>query len=222
MTPPKQFAPLSRLTARRGRAPIAGIFTALALFAACSGGSRASGQEDTLGLSGNETPLPDGMARVYGRVFVGPLCPVMREPPDPSCLARPETYVGIEVVVQMPELQEVASTQVDGRGTYSVDVAPGTYVVGTRGGPGLGGGGSGAGGVGGTVGSGSGQTAEPPATGDAGSAGQGGAGAQGPTGGGDEKQGDGSIGSPSKGPVTVTLEAGDLKRVDFRIDTGIR
>lgn len=64
---------------------------------------------------------------VFGRVFVGPICPVERIPPDPNCAERPlqtdlalTTYDGSRTV-------KLFSSDADGQ--FRISVAPGSYVI---------------------------------------------------------------------------------------------
>jgi len=64
---------------------------------------------------------------VQGYVHAGPTCPVMREPPDPSCADRP--VVGAELLVWGPADNEVARTRTDELGRFSLDLPAGTYTL---------------------------------------------------------------------------------------------
>jgi hypothetical protein len=64
-----------------------------------------------------------------GRVTIGPLMPVS-QPGAPDPTPAPEVYAEREIVVYGRDgRDEVARVQIGADGTYSVRLAPGTYVV---------------------------------------------------------------------------------------------
>jgi hypothetical protein len=69
----------------------------------------------------------DGRTGIRGTATAGPVCPVERIPPDPSCAARP--VAGATVSVRDPAGVEVARVTTGADGTYFVAVAAGAYLV---------------------------------------------------------------------------------------------
>lgn len=68
--------------------------------------------------------LPNGPG-VTGTVTAGPTCPVVTDPPDPSCADRP--VGGAVLVVTTPDGVEVGRTTSDAEGRFALSLAPGTY-----------------------------------------------------------------------------------------------
>jgi len=62
---------------------------------------------------------------ITGIVTAGPVCPVVRDPPDPACDDRP--VAGAEIVVRDASGNEVARVRSGEDGTFSVAVAAGRY-----------------------------------------------------------------------------------------------
>lgn len=77
------------------------------------------------------TPLPSPAGtdkiRLDVSLVAGPVCPVERNPPDPSCAPRP--VEGATIVVRDASGAQVAQLTSDATGHASVDLAPGMYVV---------------------------------------------------------------------------------------------
>jgi hypothetical protein len=69
-------------------------------------------------------PLPSGSG-VTGTVTAGPTCPVVTDPPDPSCADRPVD--GAVLVVTTPDGVEVGRTTSDVEGRFALSLAPGAY-----------------------------------------------------------------------------------------------
>ena len=69
-------------------------------------------------------PLPSG-SNVFGTVTAGPTCPVVTDPPDPSCADRP--VEGAVLIVASLDGVEVARTTSDAEGRFSLRLAPGAY-----------------------------------------------------------------------------------------------
>lgn len=72
--------------------------------------------------SGDSLP-PD--SNVTGTVTAGPTCPVVTDPPDPSCADRP--VEGAVLVVATLDGVEVARATSDADGRFAVSLAPGAY-----------------------------------------------------------------------------------------------
>ncbi len=69
-------------------------------------------------------PLPtDGGLR--GMVVAGPTCPVVTDPPDPSCADRP--VEGAVLVVTTLDGTEVERATSDAEGAFAIALAPGAY-----------------------------------------------------------------------------------------------
>jgi hypothetical protein len=64
---------------------------------------------------------------IRGTVTAGPVCPVERNPPDPSCAPRP--VAGATLVIRDRSGTQVAVAISGEDGTYFVAVSPGAYVV---------------------------------------------------------------------------------------------
>jgi hypothetical protein len=62
---------------------------------------------------------------ITGIVTAGPVCPVVREPPDPACDDRP--VAGAEIVVRNASGETVARVRSAEDGTFSVAVEAGRY-----------------------------------------------------------------------------------------------
>jgi hypothetical protein len=102
--------------ATRSRRPILTLVTWLVVglgSVACNGpAATPPGAPDT-GISGTAT--------------AGPVCPVERNPPDPSCAPRP--VVGATIVIRDGSGAQVAVAISKADGTYFVALPPGAYVV---------------------------------------------------------------------------------------------
>jgi hypothetical protein len=70
------------------------------------------------------TPAVDTQT-VSGLVMAGPTCPVVTDLPDPSCDDRP--VVGARIVVLDVNGDEAAIAVSGEEGTFSVELAPGSY-----------------------------------------------------------------------------------------------
>ena len=74
---------------------------------------------------------PEASATVHtgisGAATAGPVCPVERVPPDPSCAPRP--VAGATLIVRDGAGREVARAITAADGTFLAAVAPGTYRV---------------------------------------------------------------------------------------------
>jgi len=88
--------------------------------AACAPGSGSPSSS----LRGSASPGPS-VGEVSGKVTAGPICPVERVPPDPSCAPRP--VAGAVLIVQTTGGREVTRTMSAADGTFRVSLAPGAY-----------------------------------------------------------------------------------------------
>jgi hypothetical protein len=64
---------------------------------------------------------------IGGIATAGPVCPVEKIPPDPSCAPRP--VAGAILVVRDPSGSEIARATTAADGTFFVDLRPGGYTV---------------------------------------------------------------------------------------------
>jgi hypothetical protein len=184
-----------------GAAPAALALALTGMWLACSAGTRSQDGSEELGLTGH-----GDSGRIEGRVTIGPLCPVERVPPDPSCAPTTQLLAALKVEIHGANGSLLRAVDLNDSGGYGIDVEPGTYFVDTsRHGFGLQGSGdsTAAGDSGGSIGAGGGHRAGAP--GDATSGGRGDDG-----------------GAYRALPVLVEVRAGQTVRVDIDIDTGIR
>ena len=66
-----------------------------------------------------------GNGNVIGKVLLGPICPVERNPPDPACAPRPyKSTIQIWNTLTGSAYQSVAT---DASGTFNLSLAPGSY-----------------------------------------------------------------------------------------------
>lgn len=69
-------------------------------------------------------PLTSG---IQGRVWVGPTCPVERDPPEPGCEDKP---LATRLVVMSPDLKRrITEFESAENGTFRVGVPPGDYAI---------------------------------------------------------------------------------------------
>ena len=77
---------------------------------------------DLIEESGDPLPADSGIS---GMVTAGPTCPVVTDPPDPSCADRP--VEGAVLVVTTLAGVEVDRTTSDADGRFALSLPPGTY-----------------------------------------------------------------------------------------------
>jgi hypothetical protein len=70
------------------------------------------------------TPTPDGSSGVYGRVTIGPMCPVVRA--DEPCPDKPY-QAKLVLLTASGERVTTISTDTDGR--FRVSLSPGDYIL---------------------------------------------------------------------------------------------
>lgn len=74
-----------------------------------------------------EVPAKPLVSGIEGRVWVGPTCPVERNPPEPGCEDRPlSTRLAVLSPDQKRRVTEFTSAE---NGTFQVAVPPGDYVI---------------------------------------------------------------------------------------------
>jgi hypothetical protein len=96
------------------------VLILVAGLAACAPGSDRGSSSPLASASPSPT-----LGTVSGKVTAGPICPVEREPPDPSCAPRP--VAGAVLIVQTTGGREVTRTTSAADGTFHVFLAPGAY-----------------------------------------------------------------------------------------------
>lgn len=83
---------------------------------------------DVPATSTTTTVLPSNSG-IQGKVSLGPMCPVMRDPPDPNCDDKGyQTNVQI-IAVGSPKSSPYATVQTDKDGAYKIMLPPGKYAV---------------------------------------------------------------------------------------------
>jgi hypothetical protein len=102
-------------TLHRARTFVAGLLVALAIVG-CTGPSA--------------TPTAARNTGIRGVATAGPVCPVEKNPPDPSCAPRP--VVGATIVIRDGAGAQVAVAISGADGTFFVALPPGNYVVDPR------------------------------------------------------------------------------------------
>lgn len=71
-----------------------------------------------------------GTGYLEGKITIGPLCPVERNPPDPNCLPTAETYKAWPIAVWTPgKIILAAQIETGISGTYKIALPAGSYVV---------------------------------------------------------------------------------------------
>lgn len=65
-----------------------------------------------------------------GKISIGPICPVEKDPPDPGCLPTAETYKAYPVGVWTPDgKRRITQLNPSLDGTYKTDLGPGNYLI---------------------------------------------------------------------------------------------
>ena len=88
-----------------------------------------------VGVPSGGAAVPPVGSGITGLVFIGPVCPVERIPPPPSCRDRPCVATIDFRLASTHRLVQSARSNVHGR--FVAHLAPGTYVVEPRSGPGI-------------------------------------------------------------------------------------
>jgi len=66
---------------------------------------------------------------VKGQVLLGPICPVMRDPPDPKCADQPYQTT-VQIIRNLsPQSAPFATQETDVNGNYQFTIPPGQYSV---------------------------------------------------------------------------------------------
>ena len=71
-------------------------------------------------------PFDSGVA---GQVLLGPMCPVMKDPPDLSCADKPYQITIQVVVIGSPQSSPFATVETDKDGNYKIMLPPGEYAL---------------------------------------------------------------------------------------------
>lgn len=71
--------------------------------------------------------IPVKKGGISGTVIIGPMCPVMRDPPDPKCADKP--YKTQLVITAKDSSQVIKEFSSDENGKFSVELAPGEYLI---------------------------------------------------------------------------------------------
>jgi hypothetical protein len=68
-----------------------------------------------------------GAGGIFGTVLLGPMCPVIENPPDPKCADKP--YQTLLVVTTPDDSRVIKKFRSNGNGMFRVNLAPGQYVI---------------------------------------------------------------------------------------------
>ena len=96
-------------------------------FAACPGSTSMS-DGDTSGNTGGGSILPYNSG-IRGVVMLGPMCPVMRDPPEAQCADKPYETL-ITIFRASDPVHAFVITKSDASGKFSASLPPGDYVIG--------------------------------------------------------------------------------------------
>ena len=88
-------------------------------------GACAPGRATSVSPAGSASADAGGTVEVTGQVTAGPTCPVVRDPPDPACDARP--VPGATLVLIDEEGHEANRVTSAEDGSFAVRLAPGRY-----------------------------------------------------------------------------------------------
>ena len=65
-----------------------------------------------------------------GKISIGPICPVEKDPPDPGCLPTAETYKAYPVSIWRPDgKRKLIQLNPSLDGSYKTELEPGIYLV---------------------------------------------------------------------------------------------
>lgn len=71
-----------------------------------------------------------GSGVLKGKISIGPICPVERNPPDPACLPTMETYKAWATAVwTLDKKTKVATLDPNLDGTYQIELPVGNYMI---------------------------------------------------------------------------------------------
>lgn len=84
-------------------------------------------EPDFEGESDEPLPAAESWGTIRGTVLLGPTCPVVMDPPDPTCADKLyETSLAITTIDQSRVMREVRS---NAQGVFRVDLPAGTYAI---------------------------------------------------------------------------------------------
>lgn len=70
------------------------------------------------------------MGFLEGKISIGPICPVEKDPPDPGCLPTAETYKAYPVSVWTSDgRRKIMQINPELNGSYITDLEPGNYLI---------------------------------------------------------------------------------------------
>jgi hypothetical protein len=81
-----------------------------------------------LAVAGCATPRTEPGSGIQGTAWLGPTCPVQRDPPDPACADRPTQTA---LVARDGDGRVVAAFASNATGQFRVALGPGTYTLGS-------------------------------------------------------------------------------------------
>lgn len=73
------------------------------------------------------TNVGTGQSGVEGKILLGPICPVMQNPPQPQC--DPKPFQGDFALTNSDGSKVIKTFSSDATGQFRVDVAPGEYAI---------------------------------------------------------------------------------------------
>ena len=72
-------------------------------------------------------PAGDAIGTLSGQVLAGPVCPVVRDPPDPACADRP--VPDATLVIEIGRAGDVIRVSSDEAGHFQIVLPPGDYIL---------------------------------------------------------------------------------------------
>jgi hypothetical protein len=94
---------------------------------ACVVGEETKTAEINWRCTGAIPPITD--SGVEGRVTLGPICPVMRNPPDPQCADRPYSTTIQAIAIGSPKSAPFTTAESDKEGNYKIMLPPKEYAL---------------------------------------------------------------------------------------------
>lgn len=64
-----------------------------------------------------------------GKISIGPLCPVERNPPDPNCRPTEETFKAWPISVFDKNRNKITQIKPDSEGNFRIELGEGHYIV---------------------------------------------------------------------------------------------
>jgi hypothetical protein len=78
-------------------------------------------------ITNNQEGIAPYDSGVTGKVLLGPICPVMREPPEPNCADKAYQTTVQVILLNSPRSSSFATVETDKEGKYTVMLPPGEY-----------------------------------------------------------------------------------------------